>query len=296
MRSASILAAALLLAGAAPWARRLERLAHPTPGDVIVIAHRACHASAPENSIAALKVCIAAGIDGVELDVRHTRDGVAVVMHDPTVDRTTDGHGAVAELTLAELQMLHLRAGSGGAGATLTGERIPTLAAYVDTARGALWTVMDVKDKSEGATFALLKAAHVEQQAIFFYECRNDDLLSRIRPFWDKVVVFPIAFDTDGPLTAAMARCPSTPANLIHVKWRTTGYLDQGTAVAKLRHERIWIATMFADDTAGKGDAVAVRDPQAVWGRRIDLGANMIMTNEPVALKSYLSSRYRPRN
>ena len=143
MRSASILAAALLLAGAAPWARRLERLAHPTPGDVIVIAHRACHASAPENSIAAVKACIAAGIDGVELDVRHTRDGVAVVMHDPTVDRTTDGHGAVAELTLAELQMLHLRAGSGGAGATLTGERIPTLAAYVDTARGALWTVIE---------------------------------------------------------------------------------------------------------------------------------------------------------
>ena len=71
-----------------------------------VIAHRGGRARAPENTLEAMRLAIAHGADGLEFDVRLSADGEVVVIHDPTVDRTTDGAGAVQKLTLAELTSL----------------------------------------------------------------------------------------------------------------------------------------------------------------------------------------------
>jgi glycerophosphoryl diester phosphodiesterase len=71
-----------------------------------VFAHRGNSAHVPENTMEAFRQAIALGVDGIELDVRATADGQIVVIHDPTVDRTTGGIGAVAELTLARVQQL----------------------------------------------------------------------------------------------------------------------------------------------------------------------------------------------
>jgi len=72
----------------------------------MVYAHRGGAALAPENTLAAFDAGLAAGADGIELDVRLSRDGVAVVMHDPTLDRTTDATGPVDGRTAAELAAL----------------------------------------------------------------------------------------------------------------------------------------------------------------------------------------------
>lgn len=71
-----------------------------------VIAHRGGGARAPENTIEAMRLAIAEGADGLEFDVRLSADGEVVVIHDATVDRTTDGTGAVERMTLAELTSL----------------------------------------------------------------------------------------------------------------------------------------------------------------------------------------------
>lgn len=70
---------------------------------VWIVAHRGAMRQAPENTIAAFEAAARAGADFVELDVRETRDGQLVLMHDATVDRTTRGRGAVAELPRAEV-------------------------------------------------------------------------------------------------------------------------------------------------------------------------------------------------
>jgi glycerophosphoryl diester phosphodiesterase len=98
-----------------------------------VIAHRGASGLAPENTLPAFELAIRQGADALELDVRLTRDGAAVVIHDATVDRTTDRSGSVLAYTLAELRMA-----DAGARFTLdrgrsfpfrgTGVRIPTLA------------------------------------------------------------------------------------------------------------------------------------------------------------------------
>jgi glycerophosphoryl diester phosphodiesterase len=73
---------------------------------VLNIAHRGASGSCPENTITAFRAAIEAGADMCELDVRLTRDGAVVVIHDDTVDRTTDGTGAIAAMTLAEIKRL----------------------------------------------------------------------------------------------------------------------------------------------------------------------------------------------
>jgi glycerophosphoryl diester phosphodiesterase len=93
-----------------------RKLLDPAAG-IFVIAHRGCHnpipsrglGSLPENSLAGLERCIAPQVDMMETDIHRTRDGASVIMHDDTVDRTTDGTGAVADLDLAQIRQLHLR-------------------------------------------------------------------------------------------------------------------------------------------------------------------------------------------
>lgn len=70
----------------------------------LVIAHRGNRVAAPENTLESFRQAAALGVDALELDVRMSRDGVPVVMHDPTIDRTTDRRGRVAQFTSLELR------------------------------------------------------------------------------------------------------------------------------------------------------------------------------------------------
>lgn len=92
-------------------------------GVPLTIAHRGDPASAPENTVPAVEAALASGADVLEIDLRMTADGHAVVFHDELLDRTTDGTGPLAERTLAELQVLD--AGS-WYGTRWAGTRIPT--------------------------------------------------------------------------------------------------------------------------------------------------------------------------
>ncbi len=88
----------------------------------LIIGHRGASAHAPENTLAAFRLAMAQGADGIELDVKRCASGEVVVMHDETVDRTTGGTGKVHELTLEQLRTLD--AGQG--------ERVPTLDEVLD--------------------------------------------------------------------------------------------------------------------------------------------------------------------
>jgi glycerophosphoryl diester phosphodiesterase len=94
------------------------------PHAVLVIAHRGASGHAPENTLAAFRRAVSLGATFIETDLQLTRDTRFVAIHDDTVDRTTNGHGKVHDLTLAELRRLD--AGS-WFGSEFTGERIPTL-------------------------------------------------------------------------------------------------------------------------------------------------------------------------
>ena len=90
----------------------------------LVIAHRGASRRAPENTLEALRQALEEGADGVELDAKLTADGAVIALHDPTLERTTDGRGRPGDLTLEQIRRLD--AGS-WKGIPFRGARIPTL-------------------------------------------------------------------------------------------------------------------------------------------------------------------------
>ncbi len=120
------------------------------------IAHRGASRCCPENTISAFLAAVEAGVAMCELDVRLSRDGIPMLIHDDSVDRTTDGHGAVAEMTLAELKGLDagLRFDR-----RFTGERIPTLGEVFDALGDRCGLNVELKASAAGAPVCALMSA-----------------------------------------------------------------------------------------------------------------------------------------
>jgi glycerophosphoryl diester phosphodiesterase len=105
-----------------------------------VYGHRGAPAEFPENTLAGFRRALELGIEGIELDVHLSADGIPVVIHDETVDRTTNGRGAVADLTVEELRALD--AGDG--------EYVPTLAEVLDLMGDNVHVDIEVKANAAG--------------------------------------------------------------------------------------------------------------------------------------------------
>ena len=112
------------------------------PRRPLVIAHRGGVSLGPENSLSAIERSILLGVDAVEVDVRLSADGFVVLMHDRSVDRTTNGKGRVEKLALEQLKgLLFLDAGGG-----VTDETVPTLAEVFELVGGRCRVLVDVKE------------------------------------------------------------------------------------------------------------------------------------------------------
>lgn len=129
-----------------------------------IVAHRAASGTAPENTLAAIDRAVDMGVDMVEVDLRSSADGVVVLFHDETLDRTTDGEGALASLPMAELEGLD--AGS-WFGAEFAGEPIPTLhQAFVRSANQTRF-MLDLKVAGLGERIAIAaREARVEPSSL----------------------------------------------------------------------------------------------------------------------------------
>jgi glycerophosphoryl diester phosphodiesterase len=110
----------------------------------LIIAHRGDSASRPENTLASFSSALEVGAQLVELDVQLTRDRYPVVLHDPTLDRTTSGRGSLREHTLGEVRALSAGYPS-RFGDAFAGERIPTLAEALAFLRGRARVMVELK-------------------------------------------------------------------------------------------------------------------------------------------------------
>lgn len=109
----------------------------------LIVAHAAGAGLAPENTLAGVRLALQSGADGVEVDVRATCDGTPVLLHDATLDRTTDGTGPVADLAFAQLRRLD--AGAKAFGGAFRGEKVPTLAEALDLTKGKALLIAEIK-------------------------------------------------------------------------------------------------------------------------------------------------------
>lgn len=101
----------------------------------LIVSEAACIGHAPENTLAGIEAALKLGADAIEVDVRATADGVPVLIHDETVDRTTNGVGAISAMALSAVRELDAGAG----------QQIPTLAETIDLIRGRALLVVEIK-------------------------------------------------------------------------------------------------------------------------------------------------------
>ncbi len=137
---------------------------------MLKIGHRGAAGSEPENTLRSFKKALSLGVDMVECDVHLTKDGKVVVIHDPTVERTTNGKGKVKEFTLKEIKRLD--AGKG--------EKIPSLEEVITLVKGKCQLNIDVKDPRVIGSIVDIISQHKFATKTFI-SARQSDILLKIK-------------------------------------------------------------------------------------------------------------------
>ena len=228
-----------------------------------IIAHRGASAHAPENTIAAFQLALEQGADGIELDVMLSKDGHLVVIHDNTVDRTTDGKGAVRDMTLEELKSLD----AGG------GQRIPTLEEVLELFGGRFIINIELSNYVSIFNKLPIEAAKMVKN----HQLGKSVIMSSFNPF-NLPRFHAILPEVDlGLLT--------DPNKAKKWVWRLFNYdalhphfsdVDQVLVAALHRRNR-------------KVNVWTVDDPQEIR-RLAALGVDSIITNDPVAAREVLEA------
>lgn len=118
----------------------LSTLSSPPDGSyVMIMAHRGDHLEVPENSLQSIENCIDLGLDMAEIDIQRTRDGVLILMHDQTLDRTTEGSGLISSMNWAEIRNLRLKNADG----SLSPYTIPSLELALELAKDRMVLFLD---------------------------------------------------------------------------------------------------------------------------------------------------------
>ena len=277
-------------------ARILRNFKNPD-GPVIIVAHRGCHTEEPENSIAAFKRCIAVGIDMIETDVQPTKDGVLVLMHDQTVDRTTNGTGRVDEMTLAELKKLRLRIGYGGPDAPLTEETVPTFEEALNVTNGKIMVDLDAKGRDLKRVWAeslpLIERLGVLDQITVKMTADRDDALMDQVPILKRVNYLQRATSM-GPKLSEIVKTHGQYKPLAYTAvFINLPYFTEGVKAIRASGARAWAEPFWGATAGGYSDKLALLDPDANWGVLLDAGANAFLTDQPEALMVYLIGKGR---
>lgn len=267
--------------------RRYE--SRPVPGAWPAnMVHRGASASAPENTLEAFRLGVEAGAGGLEMDAHLTRDGHVVVIHDDTVDRTTDGTGAVREMTLRELRFLdagYRFSPDGGASYPYRGKglRVPTLAEVYAEFPDARINV-DIKETQPGAEEAVLRTieeAGARGRTIVASSRRG--VVERFR-----------RVSGSGVPTAASRREITVFLLLSRLGLERLIRPPYVALQVPETHAGIRIVTRRFVRAANKRgvrvDVWTINDPSSMR-RLLDLGAGTVMTDHPALLAEVLGSR-----
>lgn len=259
---------------------------------VLVVAHRGDWRNAPENSLQAFKNCIDMGVDMIEIDLKKTKDNQLVIMHDETIDRTTDGKGKPSDYTLEEIRKFHLKNGLGRP----TFHPIPTLEEVLNLAKGKILINIDKGYDYFKDVYALLvKTGTVNQVVIksgYSYEkvkAENGEVL-------DKVIYMPIV-NLDTPQAEALidGYAVLRPVAVECCFNEVTPDVLRLLQKVKAGGSKIWLNSLWPSLNAGHDDdrAVELNEADESWGWLLEQGASLMQTDRPAALLDYLQTKGR---
>jgi len=246
------------------------------PQRVLVAAHRAAHLVHPENSLAAIRDAIEIGADIIELDVRKTKDGVYVLLHDENIDRITAAKGEVSNYTYDQLKAIPLLQNG-----RPTHERIPTFKSALHAAKGHIMVDIDFKlDSTEDAinVCKLIREAGMQKQVLFFVY--DYHYISTIDSIDNSIAVMPRAYNKEDVLDILK----NYKAPVIHVD--PSFYNDTLMGQIRSHNVRVWINAL------GKFDDLEKKQKNSGYDSLLTMKAvNVIQTDYPANLLKYLQER-----
>jgi glycerophosphoryl diester phosphodiesterase len=242
-----------------------------TSGKLVVIAHRGEHQRHQENTLEAVQGAIDAGADFVEIDLRHSSDGKYLLMHDGTVDRMTDGHGAVKSLTWAELSKLQVH---DRRLTNVPASRIPLFSEVLPLCKGRIHIYLDFKDADRAETAKMLREAGMTREVVVYDGAGAIAQWRKVAPELPVITSPPDHSDRD--LTRFDAFLAEHQPEV----------LDQGDsaemiAAAHRRGTKVWPDIQQRDENPD------------YWTRVLSRGMDGVQTDHPVELIAWLKATGR---
>ncbi|MBB2147441.1 glycerophosphodiester phosphodiesterase [Pedobacter sp. LMG 31462] len=229
----------------------------------IVIAHRGSHLVKPENSIAAIEEAIELGADYVELDLRTTRDGHLVLIHNETVDHTTNGKGRIQDLNLDEVEKLSLNAKDGKL------YQLTSFKEALKTCKNRINIYLDFKAADVLQAYKEIVAAGMEKQVLVY--------INKIEQYKSWKAVAP-----QMPLMSGLPKSIKTKAELRsflkEMPLEATDNIPNETLIDAMRENGL---SVFLDVQMADEDPIK-------WKAAMDKGIHGVQTDHPAALIKYL--------
>ncbi|GLS33394.1 glycerophosphoryl diester phosphodiesterase [Mesorhizobium albiziae] len=326
IRLGAILAAVALWLAAPAFAETtrasqiLERFEHANQwrDHVMIVAHRGGWMEKgmivhPENSFEGIASAIELGVEMVEIDVRRSKDGEYVVMHDSWLDRTTDCRGEVVQRTVAELKQCRLAVEGNG---RVTDERVPTLREMLAFTRGKVLVNIDNKLEIEDLTgmVAVARDLGMAEEVVIKQNLWSAEKIAEMKrtvaAIGEGVKFMPIIADDavkDVRFLETASRAFSADA-VEMINWHQAGeamtdtggalFTTRARAVAARGDWHLWVNTYSIVNKAGgylsggRGDKLAVLAdaPGEAFGFWVDRGVTVIQTDEPKAAIDWLTA------
>jgi glycerophosphoryl diester phosphodiesterase len=237
----------------------------------IVIAHRGDHVIYPENTLAAYAETIKNEADYVEIDLRTTKDGQLVSMHDGTVDRMTDGKGNVSDLTLDEIEQCHVKSRD-----TLdkTVYRVPTFEEILKLCKDKIYIYIDYKKADVAIAYAMLKKYGMEKQVLVYINTPQQFVdWRKIAPDMPLMVSLPNDVRDEAGMSAFIDK---TKPDILDGGWKE--YTAEMVSLVKARHLTAWPDIQSAKEAND-------------WEAALAKGFTGLQTDHPDALVKFLKEK-----
>ena len=258
---------------------------------VLVVSHRADWRNAPENSLQAIQNCIDMGVDMVEVDLKKTKDGHLILMHDKTLNRTTTGKGKPEDYTLVELKEMRLKNGAGHK----TRHQIPTFEECMLLCKGKIMVNVDKGYDYFKEAYAILKKTGTVNQCVMKAGLPYEQVKAENGEVLDEMVFMPVVnLHKEGAEDVIDGYLEHMKPKAFELVFDNDGP-EVLRLIKKVRESgaKVFINSLWPELCGGHDDdrAVELGEPEKSWGWIVKQGAKLIQTDRPALLLDYLEEK-----
>ncbi|CAM1365403.1 glycerophosphodiester phosphodiesterase family protein [Tenacibaculum xiamenense] len=270
--------------------RLIHNLENSNSKEVMVVAHRGDWRNAPENSLQAIQNCIDIGVDMVEIDIRETKDGHLILMHDETLDRTTKTSGLVKDFTLDSIKKIKLVDGLD----IETPHKIPTLEEALLLSKDKILINLDKSYNIFDKCYEVVKKTNTLKQVVIKGRKTLNQVQQEFGEYLDKVCFMPIITISNtekNDMVESYLQNDQPPLAIEFIVPDNSNLkLDKYFKEIQKRGTNVWVNALWASLCDGYDDEKAALDI-SIYDWYIKNNVNIIQTDRPKILLEFLRSK-----